>query len=163
MAGFVLAVVYVPLMVIVVHSFSIDRAFAGRRPATPQWWTRAWQRPGPGRCWPRREVARSPRPRCAPARHPAALALARYRFFGQRPLSLVLVLPIALPGIVTGIALDVGLPDTGIGFGIYTIMIAHATFCVVMVYNNVVARLRRMSARPRRRRWTSVRASARPS
>ncbi|HEY0496000.1 MAG TPA: ABC transporter permease [Kutzneria sp.] len=71
----------------------------------------------------------------------AAFALQRYKFIGRNPISLLIVLPIALPGIVTGIALNNAL---GINLGLFTAIVAHATFCIVVVFNNVVARLRRM-------------------
>lgn len=74
----------------------------------------------------------------------AALAVQRYRFFGRETISFLLVLPIALPGVVTGIALAATFKTIGIGFGLQTIIIGHATFCVVIAYNNVIARLRRM-------------------
>jgi putative spermidine/putrescine transport system permease protein len=73
----------------------------------------------------------------------AAFAVHRYRFFGRQAISFVLVLPIALPGIVTGMALRTGINTQGIPFSLWTIMIGHATFCIVVVFNNVVARLRR--------------------
>ena len=66
-----------------------------------------------------------------------------------------LVLPIALPGIVTGMALNATINATGIGFGVLTIVVGHATFCIVVIYNNVIARLRRSSRRSKRPRWTS--------
>jgi putative spermidine/putrescine transport system permease protein len=75
----------------------------------------------------------------------AAFALTRHRFFGRQPISLFIVLPIALPGIVTGIALLSGFQRIGIDLSLITLVIAHATFCVVIVYNNTAARLRRMS------------------
>ncbi len=74
----------------------------------------------------------------------AALAVQRYAFFGRETLSFLLVLPIALPGVVTGIALAATFKTIGIQFGLATIIIGHATFCVVIAYNNVIARLRRM-------------------
>jgi putative spermidine/putrescine transport system permease protein len=74
-----------------------------------------------------------------------AFALQRFTFFGRTVLSFVVVLPIALPGIVTGIAMNAGFHQLGLDLGFVTLVIAHATFCVVLVYNNVVARLRRMS------------------
>jgi putative spermidine/putrescine transport system permease protein len=86
----------------------------------------------------------------------AAFAVHRHRFFGRGSISFVLVLPIALPGIVTGMALNAamnaGIDGFDLGplhvstpaFGIATIIVGHATFCVVVVYNNVVARLRRL-------------------
>lgn len=73
----------------------------------------------------------------------AAGAIARSRFFGQEVVSLLLVLPIALPGIVTGIALRSAYGVMEIPFSFWTIVIGHATFCVVVVYNNALARFRR--------------------
>mgnify|MGYP006147939319 CR=1 FL=1 len=71
--------------------------------------------------------------------------LARTRFFGRDAVSLLLILPIALPGIITGIALRTAYHTMEIPFSFWTIVIGHATFCVVVVYNNAVARLRRTS------------------
>jgi putative spermidine/putrescine transport system permease protein len=76
-----------------------------------------------------------------------AFAMSRFEFFGRNALSFLVVLPIALPGIITGIALNATittvLQPIGISFGLATIVIGHATFCIVLAYNNVVARLRR--------------------
>lgn len=72
-----------------------------------------------------------------------SLAIYRSRFFGREAISLLVILPIALPGIVTGIALRSAISLTGANFSFWTIVIGHATFCIVTVYNNVVARLRR--------------------
>ena len=76
----------------------------------------------------------------------AALAVHRYLFFGRDVLSFALILPIALPGIVTAIALNSSVHALDVQFGTLTIVVGHATFCVVVVYNNVIARLRRTSA-----------------
>jgi putative spermidine/putrescine transport system permease protein len=73
----------------------------------------------------------------------AAFALARFRFFGQNAISFIFVLPIALPGIITGMALNAFFHFWGLELSLWTIVIGHATFCVVIVYNNVLARLRR--------------------
>jgi putative spermidine/putrescine transport system permease protein len=73
----------------------------------------------------------------------AAFAIHRFRFFGRESVSFVLLLPIALPGIITGMALNSFYVFAGLGFSVWTIVIGHATFCVVVVYNNVLARLRR--------------------
>ncbi len=73
----------------------------------------------------------------------AAAAVYRSEFFGREAISFLLVLPIALPGIVTGIALRSAIGGMGIPFSFWTIVIGHATFCVVTVYNNVLARFRR--------------------
>ena len=76
----------------------------------------------------------------------AATAIARFKFFGRESVSFLLVLPIALPGIITGMALNSFYVFAGLGFSMWTIVIGHATFCVVVVYNNVLARLRRSSS-----------------
>ncbi len=76
----------------------------------------------------------------------AALAVHNSRFFGREAVSFLVVLPIALPGIVTGIALRSALGLMDVPFSFWTIIIGHATFCIVTVYNNVIARLRRTSA-----------------
>jgi putative spermidine/putrescine transport system permease protein len=77
----------------------------------------------------------------------ASLAVARHRFFGRETISFLVILPIALPGIVTGIALNSTFTQVlGVSLSLFTIVVAHATFCIVVVYNNVVARLRRMSS-----------------
>jgi len=74
----------------------------------------------------------------------AAFGVHRFRFFGRDAVSFLLVLPIALPGIVTGMALNSYFTFWKLNFGLLTIVIGHATFCVVVVYNNVIARLRRV-------------------
>ncbi len=78
----------------------------------------------------------------------AALAVQRYAFFGRQTISFLLVLPIALPGVVTGIAFRTTFITLGVDFGLLTIVVGHATFCVVIVYNNVVARLGRLPRSP---------------
>jgi putative spermidine/putrescine transport system permease protein len=75
----------------------------------------------------------------------AAAALSRAKFFGREAISLLLVLPIALPGIVTGISLRAAFDLADIPFSFWTIVLGHATFCIVVVYNNAVARFRRLS------------------
>jgi putative spermidine/putrescine transport system permease protein len=74
-----------------------------------------------------------------------AYALYKFRFFGREAISLLLVLPLALPGIITGIALNSFFSFTGIQLGTVTIVIGHTTFCIVVVFNNLIARLRRTS------------------
>jgi putative spermidine/putrescine transport system permease protein len=75
----------------------------------------------------------------------AAIAVNRSQFFGRETISFLLLLPIALPGIVTGIALRSAIDLMGVPFTQWTIIVGHATFCIVLVYNNVLARLRRSS------------------
>jgi putative spermidine/putrescine transport system permease protein len=74
----------------------------------------------------------------------ASFGVHRFRFFGREAISFLLVLPIALPGIITGMALNSYFAFWKFNFGLWTIVIGHATFCVVVVYNNVIARLRRV-------------------
>jgi putative spermidine/putrescine transport system permease protein len=77
----------------------------------------------------------------------ASLAVARHRFFGRETISFLVILPIALPGIVTGVALNNTFTQVlGVELSLFTVIVGHATFCIVVVYNNVVARLRRASA-----------------
>ncbi|HKH42119.1 MAG TPA: ABC transporter permease [Solirubrobacterales bacterium] len=77
----------------------------------------------------------------------ASMAVARHRFFGRETISFIVVLPIALPGIVTGLAFsDTFTQVFGISLSLFTVIVGHATFCIVVIYNNVIARLRRVSA-----------------
>ncbi|HEY3051612.1 MAG TPA: ABC transporter permease [Gaiellaceae bacterium] len=79
----------------------------------------------------------------------ASFAVQRYRFFGRETVSFLVILPIALPGIVTGMALNATFREVlspfGLGLGLFTVIVGHATFCIVVIYNNVLARLRRIS------------------
>jgi putative spermidine/putrescine transport system permease protein len=75
-----------------------------------------------------------------------ALAVQRYHFFGRQTIAFVVILPLALPGIITGLSLNTAFRAIGIDFGLLTIIVGHATFCVVVIYNNAIARLRRTSA-----------------
>lgn len=74
-----------------------------------------------------------------------ALAVSRFRFFGRETVAFIVILPLALPGIVTGLALNTAFRAIGFDFGVITIIVGHATFCVVVIYNNAIARLRRTS------------------
>jgi putative spermidine/putrescine transport system permease protein len=74
----------------------------------------------------------------------AAAGLSRARFFGRETVSLLFVLPIALPGIITGISLRSAFDVMGLDFSVWTIVLGHATFCIVVVYNNAIARFRRL-------------------
>jgi len=73
----------------------------------------------------------------------AAFVLGRFRFFGQSAISFLFVLPIALPGIITGIALNSFFSFNGVSLSLWTIVVGHTTFCIVIVYNNLIARLQR--------------------
>ncbi len=79
----------------------------------------------------------------------ASLAVSRYKFFGRETISFLVILPIALPGIVTGMALNATFREVlspfGFSLGLFTVVVGHATFCIVVIYNNAIARLRRTS------------------
>ena len=146
-----LAFIYFPLTVIALYAFNQRRTqtwpISG---LTVHWWERAFHNPGV-----RDAVLRSVEAALGATAIAlvlgtlASLAVQRYRFFGRETISFLVILPIALPGIVTGMALNATfrtvLEPFGVGFGIFTIMVGHATFCIVVMYNNVLARLRRSS------------------
>ncbi|MEV6622715.1 ABC transporter permease [Amycolatopsis sp. NPDC051106] len=145
--GLGLAVIYFPLLVVLLNSFNADTTF-GFPPTrfTLEWWSRASSNEGAlNALWTSVEAGLAATAIALVLGTMAAFALQRYRFFGRNPVSLLIILPIALPGIVTGIALNNAFRTIlGIDLGLLTAIIAHATFCIVVVFNNVVARLRRM-------------------
>jgi putative spermidine/putrescine transport system permease protein len=143
----VLAFVYVPLAVVVVNSFNSDQTFSWPpRGFTFEWWQRA--KDSTGLTDALREsvvIALAATAVALVLGTLAAMALQRYRFFGREAVSLLILLPIALPGIVTGLALSNAFTTIlGIGLSVWSLVIAHATFCIVVVFNNVIARLRRL-------------------
>ncbi|SEF36228.1 putative spermidine/putrescine transport system permease protein [Amycolatopsis pretoriensis] len=145
--GLGLAVIYFPLVVVLLNSFNADTTF-GWPPSsfTLEWWKRAASNDGALHAlWTSVQAGLAATAIALLLGTMAAFALQRYRFFGRNPVSLLIILPIALPGIVTGIALNNAFRTIlGINLGLLTAIIAHATFCIVVVFNNVVARLRRM-------------------
>jgi len=140
-----LAFVYVPLAVVLVNSFNADRTFAWPPPhLTTTWWARAWDNAGArSAVWTSVKAGLGATAIALVLGTMVAFAVQRYRFFGRDVISLLVVLPIALPGIVTGIALNSAFNAGGVPFGYFTVIVAHATFCIVIVYNNILARLRR--------------------
>ncbi len=150
LAGFtalVLLVVYAPLLLVVLNSFNTSRTFAWPpKDLTLEWWSKAAQSTGARDALAvSLQVAALATLVALLLGTLAALALSRTRFFGRNTVSLLIILPIALPGIVTGLALNNvfrSIFDVGLGF--FTIVVAHATFCIVTVFNNVQARLRRL-------------------
>ncbi|MDN3352199.1 ABC transporter permease [Actinomadura sp. DC4] len=145
-----LAVIYVPLFVVLINSFNADKTFAWPPThLTGEWWTRAWQNGGVrSALWTSVKAGLGATAVACVLGTMAAFAVQRYRFFGRETVSLLVILPIALPGIVTGIALNNAfrtvLAPLGIQLGLFTVVVGHATFCIVTIYNNVLARLRRM-------------------
>jgi putative spermidine/putrescine transport system permease protein len=142
-----LAVIYVPLAVVLLNSFNSDRTFGWPPPGfTTRWWGAAWNSAGVrDALWTSVQAGLGATAIALVLGTMAAFAVQRYRFFGRDTVSLLIVLPIALPGIVTGVALSNTFHTVlGVPLGLLTVIIGHATFCVVSVYNNVLARLRRM-------------------
>jgi putative spermidine/putrescine transport system permease protein len=142
-----LVFVYVPLALVVVNSFSADRTFAWPPSGyTLHWWKVAAQSKGArDALLVSVEVALLATVVALVLGTLAGLALRRTRFFGRHTVSLLILLPIALPGIVTGIALNNAFRTMlGIDLGFLTVVVAHATFCIVTVFNNVQARLQRL-------------------
>ncbi len=144
----VVAFLHVPLALIVLYAFSAeDKSYVFPPPAlTTQWFAVAWARED---VWQAIglsfQVAAWSTAIALVLGALAAGALARTSFFGRDAVSLLFILPIALPGVITGIALRSGYHTLEIPFSFWTIVIGHATFCVVVVFNNAVARLRRLS------------------
>jgi len=142
-----LLVVYTPLALVVLNSFNANRTFAWPpQELTLQWWEAAAGSQGArDAVWVSVQVALLATSVSLVLGTMAALALQRFRFFGRNAVSLLIILPIALPGIVTGIALNNGFRTVlDVQLGFFTIVVAHATFCIVTVFNNVQARLRRL-------------------
>ena len=149
--GFTLLFIYFPLAVLALYAFNSARV--SRWPIdglSLQWIRSAWHNPGA-----RDALTTSIKVGVVATvvamllGSLAAFAVARYSFFGRDTISFLVVIPIALPGIATGMALNSAFREApligGIKFGTLTIAIGHATFCIVVVYNNVLARLRRTS------------------
>lgn len=149
--GLGLAFVYVPLLVVLVNSFNASQVFAWPpRSYTTRWWSQV-----AGNTGVRHAVLTSVQVGLVATATALVLgtllafALARYAFFGRQAVSVLVVLPIALPGIVTALALRTAFQTfLGVELSIWTVAVAHATFCLVVVYNNVVARLRRQGTSP---------------
>ncbi len=142
----VLLFLHLPLAVIALYAFTTEESsFTFPPPGlTLRWFGAAWQRDDLWRALilPL-EVAAAATGAALVLGTLAAAAVWRSRFFGREAVSFLLLLPIALPGIVTGIALRSALGLGEIPFSFWTIVVGHATFCVVVVYNNVLARFRR--------------------
>ena len=145
--GLLLVVIYTPLAVVVINSFNADRTFSWPpQELTLHWWKVAADSSGArSALWTSIQVAALATLIALVLGTMASLAMRRTRFFGRNVVSLLIILPIALPGIVTGIALNNAFRTIlGLELGFITIVIAHATFCIVTVFNNVQARLQRL-------------------
>jgi putative spermidine/putrescine transport system permease protein len=147
-AGLGLAFLHLPILLIFVYAFTTEeKSFQWPPPGfTTKWFAVAWNRPD---IWEALglsvRVASIATLIALVLGTLAAAAVARTKFFGREVVSLLVILPIALPGIITGIALRSAFSLAEIPFSVWTIILGHATFCVVVIYNNAVARFRRTS------------------
>ncbi|MGL4255342.1 ABC transporter permease [Microbacterium sp.] len=144
--GVILLVVYLPLFVVLVNSFSTSTSLTWPPPGlTLEWWGKAFQSAGAlDAVLTSVQVAIISTVIALVLGTLISFALQRFEFFGRESISLLIILPIALPGIITGIALNNFFRTImGVPLSIWTVVIAHATFCIVTVFNNVIARLRR--------------------
>ncbi|ABR61023.1 ABC transporter permease subunit [Sinorhizobium medicae] len=147
-AGAGLAFMHLPILLIFLYAFTTEeKSYQFPPPGlTTQWFAVAWSRPD---VW----AALTLSVKVASIATAVALvlgtlcaaAVSQTRFFGRETISLLVILPIALPGIITGIALRSAFSMADIPFSFWTIVLGHATFCIVVVYNNAVARFRRIS------------------
>ncbi|WP_058321563.1 ABC transporter permease [Sinorhizobium sp. GL28] len=143
-----LAFLHLPILLIFLYAFTTEeKSYQFPPPGlTTQWFAVAWNRPD---VW----AALTLSVKVAAIATSVALvlgtlcaaAVSQTRFFGRETISLLVILPIALPGIITGIALRSAFSMADIPFSFWTIVLGHATFCIVVVYNNAVARFRRIS------------------
>lgn len=148
-AGLTLAFIYGPLLVIALYAFNanVTQKWPIENFST-KWFTVAFENEGVRDALKLSLLAATGATAVALVLGTlASMAVARYSFFGREVITFAVILPIALPGIVTGLALQATIVDVlgplGVSFGLTTIIVGHATFCVVVVYNNVIARMRR--------------------
>jgi putative spermidine/putrescine transport system permease protein len=142
----ILAFLFVPIFIIVLYAFDASNVQAWPvQSFSLKWFTQSWQDDEIRQALLLSvQVAAAATAIAVALGTLAALAVARMKFFGKEIVSFVVVLPIALPGILTGMALASYFAALGIDLSFWTIVVGHATFCVVIVYNNVLARLRRL-------------------
>jgi putative spermidine/putrescine transport system permease protein len=143
-----LAFVYIPLIVIVVYAFNSSKILAWPPPGwTTHWFSQAFHDEAAREAFFTSLKAGVIATAIALALGTlASLAVARHRFFGRETISFLVILPIALPGIVTGVAISNTFTQVlDVPLSLFTVIVGHATFCIVVVYNNSVARLRRLS------------------
>ena len=150
-----LSFIYIPLLVVIINSFNPARGFSWPPTSfSTVWWHKAAQNTGVRSAFLTSIKAGLGATLIAVVLGSMiAFAVSRYRFFGRDVVSFLFILPIALPGIITGVALNsafsVVLPHLGISFGLFTVVLGHATFCIVVVFNNV----RRTAAADGLARW----------
>ena len=143
-----LAFIYIPLIVIVVYAFNSSKILEWPPPSfTTHWFSQAFKNEAAREAFFTSIKAGVLATAIALVLGTlASLAVARQRFFGRETISFLVILPIALPGIVTGVAISNTFTQVlNVPLSLFTVIVGHATFCIVVVYNNAVARLRRLS------------------
>lgn len=144
-AGVAVLFLYVPLVIVVLYAF--NNSIGQKWPITSyttKYFGLAWRNPLLRTAlWNSVQIGLAATGIALVLGSLAAFAVHRFRFFGRNSVSFLLILPVALPGIVTAIALSSTVTAFGASFGLLATMVGHATFCIVVVYNNVIARLRR--------------------
>jgi putative spermidine/putrescine transport system permease protein len=147
MAALILVFIYVPIGLIFLYSFN-----SGTTPAWPpvgftlDWWALAIENTGLQQAFMTSIAAALVSTSIAIVLGTlASIAVSRFAFFGRETISFIVIFPIALPGIVTGMALSTTFAQIGFPLGFFSIVVGHATFCIVIVYNNALARMRRVS------------------
>jgi putative spermidine/putrescine transport system permease protein len=145
--GATLLFIYFPIAIIVLYSFNASKVASWPiQSFTIDWYLQAFSDPGiRAAMLTSVEAAIGATAIALAFGSLLALAVARHSFFGRESIAFIVILPLALPGIVTGLALNGAFRAIGFEFGLMTIVIGHATFCVVVLYNNAIARLRRTS------------------
>jgi putative spermidine/putrescine transport system permease protein len=144
-----LAFIYIPLIVIVLYSFNSSRILEWPPPGwTTHWFSQAFKDEAAREAFFTSLKAGLFATAIALVLGTlASLAVARHKFFGRETISFLVILPIALPGIVTGVAISNTFTQVlNVPLSLFTVIVGHATFCIVVVYNNAVARLRRLSS-----------------
>jgi putative spermidine/putrescine transport system permease protein len=145
--GLVLLFLFVPIAIVILYAFNASNVQSWpMKGLSTRWFSVAWHDPQVrSSLWLSIKAGLLASAVAVVLGSAAAFGVHKFRFFGREAVSLFLVLPLALPGIITGIALNSAFSFAGIDLSLLTIVIGHATFCIVVVYNNVVARLRRVS------------------
>jgi putative spermidine/putrescine transport system permease protein len=145
-----LSFIYLPLVIVAINSFNPSKTFSWPpKSFSTMWWSRIWESEGvlPA-IYTSIKVGLGATAIALVLGTCIALAVSRYSFYGKNTVSLLVIFPIALPGIITGIALNTTfhtfLDPLNKELAIWTVVVGHATFCIVVVYNNVLARLRRL-------------------
>ncbi|HJU36835.1 MAG TPA: ABC transporter permease [Gaiellaceae bacterium] len=145
-SALVVLFLWIPLALIIVYAFNKSNVESWPMPGfTTHWFRAAWTSEVRTSVWLSVRVGLIATGIALVLGTMAAVGVVRFRFFGRETVSFLFVLPIALPGIVTAIALSSAFEASHVDLSMWTIVTGHATFCVVVVYNNVVARLRRSS------------------